>query len=83
METMQERELDNLINGLPSKMAMIPDSMPLNRVTRDYVKQHEEPTPPKIVTAAEIWIDRCRKLGMSEKNIKKSVLKRFNIKMVK
>jgi hypothetical protein len=80
---MQEKEFDNLMNGMPSKMAFIPDSMSLSKVTRDFVEQNEKSTPVKIATAADIWIDRCRKLGMSEKNIRKSVLKRFNIKLVK
>jgi len=79
---MQEREFDKLINGEASKLAFIPKMMPLNKVTREFVKENEVPTPKPMVKAVDIWIDRCRKLGMSEKNIRKSVLRRFKIKLV-
>lgn len=80
---MQDRELTNLIQGNPSRMAFIPEDMPFNKVTKAFVEQNEVSTPQPIVSAVDIWVDRCRKLGMSEKNIRKSVLKRFKIKLVK
>jgi hypothetical protein len=80
---MQDREFDNLMNGKPSKMAFIPDMMPLDKITKQYVAQNEVATLQPIVSAVAIWVDRCRKLGMSEKNIRKSVLRRFKIKLVK
>ena len=80
---MQEREFDNLIGGMPSKMAFIPQSMPLDKINTAFVKDNEIPTPKPVVTAVDIWVDRCRKLGMSEKNIRKSVLRKFKIKLVK
>ena len=80
---MQDREFDKLMDGKPSKMAFIPDMMPLDKITRAFVKENEVPTPKATVSAVDIWIDRCRKLGMSEKNIRKSVLRRFKIKIVK
>ena len=76
---MQDKEFDNLMNGKPSKMAFIPKNMDSNKINMEFIKNNEVPTPPKIISAADIWIDRCRKLGMSEKNIRKSVLRRFNI----
>ena len=80
---MQEREFDNLMNGKPSKMTFIPREMKSSEITKRFIEQNEIPTPKLIVSAVDIWIDRCRKLGMSEKNIRKSVLKRFKIKLVK
>ena len=80
---MQEREFDKLMTREASKIAFIPDSMSLKNVTSKFVKENEVPTPKPMVKAVDIWIDRCRKLGMSEKNIRKSVLRRFNIKLVK
>jgi len=80
---MQEKEFDKLINGEPSKMAFIPKMMPLDKITRAFVEKNEVSTPEPIISAVDIWIDRCRKLGMSEKNIRKSVSRRFKIKIVK
>jgi hypothetical protein len=80
---MQEREFENLLAGKPSKWADIPTGMPLSKVTKNFVEQNEKPVPTPVVSAVDIWVDRCQKLGMSEKNIRKSVLKRFNIKLVK
>jgi hypothetical protein len=80
---MQEREFDNLMKGMPAKWADIPIGTPNGNLTNEFVKQNETPVPKPVVKAVDIWIDRCRKLGMSEKNIRKSVLKRFNIKIVK
>ena len=80
---MQEKELDNLVTGQPSRMAFIPDNMSAQAVNNDFVKQNEIPTPPPVVKAVDIWVARCKALGMSEKNIKKSVRSRFGIKIVK
>jgi len=80
---MQEKEFDNLIGGMPSKMAFIPRMMPSDKITKTFVEKNEISTPPVIVSAVDIWVDRCRKLGMSEKNIRKSVLRKFKIKLVK
>jgi len=80
---MQDAEFQKMMRGEASKMAFIPQSVPLDRITKAFVKENEKPTPEHIVSAVDIWIDRCRKLGMSEKNIRKSVLKRFKIKLVK
>lgn len=80
---MQDREFDKLMSGDASKLAFIPLAMPLDKVTRAFVEQNEVPTPTLMVTAVDLWVDRCRKLGMSEKNIRKSVLRRFKIKLVK
>lgn len=80
---MQTVEFDKLLKGEPSQMAFIPTEMPLDKITKAFVKENEKPTPEHIVSAVDIWIDRCRKLGMSEKNIRKSVLRRFRIKLVK
>lgn len=79
---MQEREFDKLMSGEVSKLAFIPKMMPLDKVTNEFVKENEVATPKQMVKAVDIWIDRCKKLGMSEKNIRKSVLKRFKIKLV-
>lgn len=78
---MQEKEFDKLMQGEPSKMAFIPQSMSLDRITKEFIQKNEVPTPKPIVSAVDIWVDRCRKLGMSEKNIRKSVLRRFKIKL--
>jgi len=80
---MQEREFEKLLEGQPSKMAFISPVMPLSKITKAFVKENEISTPKVIVSAVDIWVDRCRKLGMSEKNIRKSVLRRFKIKLVK
>jgi len=80
---MQEREFDKLMKGEASKLAFIPETIPLKKVTSEFVKKNEVPTPKPMVKAVDIWIDRCRKLGMSEKNIRKSVSRRFKIKIVK
>ena len=80
---MQEREFDKLMSGEASKLAFVPPFMPLDKITRAFVEQNEVPTPKPMVKAVDIWIDRCRKLGMSEKNIRKSVLRKFGIKLVK
>ena len=82
---MQDAEFQKLMRGEPSKMAFLSETMPipLDQITKAFVKKNEKPTPDHIVTAVDIWVDRCRKLGMSEKNIKKSVLRRFKIKLVK
>lgn len=79
---MQEKEFAKLMTGEASKLAFIPKMMPLDKITSKFVKENEIPTPKPIVTAVDIWIDRCKKLGMSEKNIRKFVLRRFNIKLV-
>jgi hypothetical protein len=80
---MQEKEFDKLMDGQPSKMAFLPDNISLDRITKEYVKLHEVTTPKSVVSAVDIWVDRCRKLGMSEKNIRKSVLHKFKIKVIK
>lgn len=80
---MQERELTNLIQGEPAKWATISESVSASQLTRQFMEQNEVPVPKPVVKAVDIWVDRCRKLGMSEKNIRKSVRKRFNIKLVK
>ena len=58
---MQEKEFEKLIGHEPSKMAFIPENMNPNKVNLDFVKKNEVPTPPEIVSALDIWIDRCRK----------------------
>ena len=82
---MQTEEFDKLLKGEPSKMVFLSETMPmpLDKITKAFVKQNEVSTPDHIVSAVDIWVDRCRKLGMSEKNIRKSVLRRFKIKLVK
>jgi hypothetical protein len=80
---MQEKEFDKLMTGGASKLAFIPKMMPLDKITSKFVKENEVPAPKPMVKAVDIWIDRCKKLGMSEKNIRKSVLRKFNIKLVK
>lgn len=80
---MNTNEFDKLMNGQPSKMAFIPEMMPLDKITKAFVEQNQIPTPKRIVSVVDIWVDRCRKLGMSEKNIRKSVLRKFKIKLVK
>jgi hypothetical protein len=57
---MKEREFDKLLGGQPSKMAFLPDNISLNQITKEYVKQHEINTPKSIVSAVDIWVDRCR-----------------------
>jgi len=79
---MQEREFDKLMKGEASKLVFVPEAIPPKKVTSEFVKENEVPTPKPMVKAVDIWIDRCRKLGMSEKNIRKSVLRRFKIKLV-
>jgi len=79
---MQEKEFDKLMVGEPSKIAFLPENMNPNKINMDFIKNNEVPTPPKMVSAVDIWIDRCKKLGMSEKNIRKSVLRRFKIKLI-
>ena len=80
---MQERQFDDLLAGKPAKWTDVPFGMPADKITKEFIEQNEKPIPQKIVSAVDFWVDRCRKLGMSEKNIRKSVLKRFNIKLVK
>lgn len=79
---MNTNEFDKLMNGQPSKMAFIPETMLLDKITKAFVEQNQIPTPKRIVSVVDIWVDRCRKLGMSEKNIRKSVLRKFKIKLV-
>jgi hypothetical protein len=60
---MQERDFDDLLAGKPAKWADIPEGIPLNRVTKEFVEQNKKPVPQSTVTAVDIWVDRCRKLG--------------------
>jgi len=79
---MQEKEFDNLMAGKPSKMAFIPKKTALSRITKAFVKKNEVPAPRHIVSAVDIFVDRHRKLGMSEKNIRRRVLTKFKIAIV-
>jgi hypothetical protein len=76
---MQEREFDNLMDGKPAKWA----DLSLNqKPTKAEVMKSERPIPIDKRTEIDIFIDRHRKLGMSERNIRRKVLKKFKITLV-
>jgi hypothetical protein len=77
---MQEKEFNNLMQGQPAKWA---DELKMKKPTINEVKKNEYPIPVDKRTEIDIFIDRHRKLGMSERNIRRAVKRKFNIKVIK
>jgi hypothetical protein len=76
---MQEREFDNLMDGKPAKWAELSK---MEKPTKVEVVKKEHPIPIDKRTEIDIFIARHRKLGMSEKNIRRKVLRKFKITLV-
>jgi len=76
---MQEKEFNNLMQDRPSKWA---DLFKMKEPTIKEVKKHEYPIPIDKRTEIDLFIDRHRKLGMSEKNIAKKVKRKFHIRII-
>ena len=75
---MQTEEFDKLMVGQPAKWF---ESSELPNL--EMVKKFEKPIPIEKATEIDVFIARHRALGMSEKNIRKEVKRKWNIFVVK
>lgn len=75
---MQTEEFNKLMKGEPAKWL---ESSELPNL--DMVKKLEKPIPIEKATEMEIFIARHRANGMSEKNIRKAVKRKFRIRTIK
>lgn len=77
---MQEKEFEKLMVGEPAKWAFLTEMK--SPITKEEVQKHERPIPIDKLTEIELFIEMKRKNGMSEKNIRKAVKRKFHIKVV-
>jgi len=76
---MQEKEFNNLMDGKPAKwFEMIEPTKP----TLKEVKEKEQPIPVDKLTRIKMFIAQKRANGMSEKNIRKAVKRKFKISVI-
>jgi hypothetical protein len=83
---MQAKEFDKLMIGDQMlKFAQMPRNnmselygLPVERA-REVIEANEKPIPEKLHINIQLYVSRRRKAGCSEKAIRKSVMKKFNI----